>query len=301
MQTNTVLITGANGFLGKVLTSVLSQAKHSCMTLGRSESNTIQADLALTIPSVPPFDRVIHSAGKAHVYHKTEEDKKEFFQVNYQGTVNLCKGLEQEGKLPEQFVFISSVSVYGLSTGSCIMESTALKGNSPYALSKIQAEAFLQDWGKQHGVKILILRLPMIAGQNPPGNLGKMIQGIQTGRYLSIAGGKAQKSSVLAKDVAELLIRATNAEGIYNLTDGHHPSFRAMEAAIAQRSGVRLPFSVPLPLAKLLGKIGDRFSKFPVNSSTIAKITLPLTFDDTKARQELAWNPRRVVDHLFEE
>ncbi|WP_245889548.1 NAD-dependent epimerase/dehydratase family protein [Cecembia rubra] len=269
-------------------------------TLGKGKEVDFQADLSESIPELPPFDRVIHVAGKAHIYPKTEAEKQGFFTVNEKGTIHLCQALEKSGALPKQFVFISTVAVYGREFGIRITEEEPLLGDTPYALSKIRAEEFLQAWGKQHGVKILILRLPLIAGPNPPGNLGKMMQAIPKGRYLSIGGGKARKSMVLASDVAELIVKSEEAEGIYNLTDGIHPSFRELEELICRHYQVALPKILPLGVAKVLGRVGDFLPFSPVNSSTIDKMTLDLTFDDSKARRELGWRPRSVLDHLFE-
>ncbi|WP_304517204.1 NAD-dependent epimerase/dehydratase family protein, partial [Cecembia rubra] len=195
---------------------------------------------------------------------------------------------------------ISTVAVYGREFGIRITEEEPLLGDTPYALSKIRAEEFLQAWGKQHGVKILILRLPLIAGPHSPGNLGKMMQAIPKGRYLSIGGGKARKSMVLASDVAELIVKAEEAEGIYNLTDGIHPSFRELEELICRHYQVALPKILPLGVAKVMGKVGDFLPFSPVNSSIIDKMTLDLIFDDSKVRRELGWRPRSVLDHLFE-
>ena len=105
---------------------------------------------------------------------------------------------------------------------------------------------------------------------------------------------------VLAQDVAELVLRAAEAEGIYHLTDGGHPSFRELEEVICRHYQVALPKVLPLGWAKLLGKLGDILPFLPVNSGTIEKMTLDLTFDDGRARRELGWRPRRVVDHLMD-
>lgn len=295
-----ILLTGSTGFLGKIILDQLKSASVPIQTLGRGRDADFQADLGESLPDLPPFERVIHVAGKAHVYPKTEAEKQEFFTVNEQGTIHLCQALEKSGTLPKQFVFISTVAVYGREFGMGIQEGEPLRGDSPYALSKIRAEAYLQAWGKEHGVKILILRLPLIAGPHPPGNLGKMMQAIPNGKYLSIGGGKARKSMVLASDVAELIVNANEEEGIYNLTDGIHPSFRELEKVICRHYQVGLPKVLPLVAAKVLGKVGDFLPFSPVNSSTIDKMTLDLTFDDSKARRELGWKPRRVVDHLMD-
>jgi len=104
-----------------------------------------------------------------------------------------------------------------------------LNGYSPYAISKIKAEEFLKEWGEKWGVQILILRLPLVAGINPPGNLGRMIKAIHKGTYFSIGGGQAKKSMVLAEDIAQLLKDLPVKRGMYNLTDVTQPSLRQLE------------------------------------------------------------------------
>ena len=60
-----------------------------------------------------------------------------------------------------------------------------------------------------------------------------------------------------------------------------------------------MPKNMPLPMAKTLGKFGDIFHFFPLNSDTIVKMTSTLTFDDTKAKNDLFWKPKPVLDNLF--
>ncbi|MBU3677561.1 MAG: NAD-dependent epimerase/dehydratase family protein, partial [Chitinophagaceae bacterium] len=228
-----ILITGASGFLGKIVLPILSE-HHRLISLGRAGSNTIQTDLSHQIPQIPAVDAVLHIAGKAHIYPKTAAEKKAFHDVNVLGTANLLQGLTD---IPlNAFVFISSVSVYGLEQGVNIAENTPLLGKSPYALSKIHAEQLIETWCKKNHVDYLILRLPLIVGKQPLGNLKKMVDGIQHRRYLRIAKGDAHKSAVLASDVAYLIqnwLHQTNRHsGIYNLTDGMHPTFYELEEGL---------------------------------------------------------------------
>jgi nucleoside-diphosphate-sugar epimerase len=160
----------------------------------------------------------------------------------------------------------------------------------------VEAEMIIQEWCKKNNVICAILRLPLIAGPNPPGNLKSMINGIKKGYYFNIAGGKAKKSMVLAEDVAKIIPVAARVGGIYNLTDGHHPSFSELSMLIAKQSGKSTPFNIPMWLAKLMAKTGDLIGpKAPVNSDKLIKITSDLTFDDSKARQYLGWKPISVL------
>ena len=292
-QVTVYLVTGANGFLGQI---IVRQLEQPCETLSRSDA-TYRVNLAREIPQLNEVPEVaLHIAGKAHSVPKTEREAQAFFDVNLLGTQNLVKGLERLGELPRAFLFISTVAVYGVDKGTNIPETHPLQGDTPYALSKIQAEAFLEAWGEQKGVRIGILRLPLIAGPNPPGNLGAMIRGIQTGKYLRFGQGATRKSVVLAQDIASVLPALAERGGTYNLTDGYHPSFAELENEISRQLGKSPPRAVPLPVAHLLGKVGDVVGPFPVNSSTVEKMTSDLTFDDRKARNAIGWAPRRVLD-----
>lgn len=293
-----LLFTGASGFLGNNLKPILSQT-YSIKTLGLTDEDDIKIDLAKGVPEIKDsFDIVLHAAGKAHSVPRTEAEKKVFFNVNYQGTINLCKALEQS-YLPKAIIFISTVAVYGLEFGENITEDYPLNGISPYALSKIQAEQFLTDWCKEHDVILGILRPSLLAGKNPPGNLGDMMEGIKRGRYLSIAGGKAKKSVLMVDDIARILPALIEKGGIYNVCDDKHPSFRELEILIAKQLGKKSPPSIPYWMAKSMALVGDLMgNKAPINSLKLKKITESLTFSNEKAKRELNWQPLNVLENF---
>ncbi len=294
-----LLLTGATGFLGSNMLPVLERS-YLVSCLGRSGKNDVVCNLSENVPVLDKgYDIVLHAAGKAHVVPKTESEKKEFYQVNLEGTKNLCKALEQFPALPEAFVYISTVAVYGLDTGMGITEEAPLKGETPYAESKILAERYLQEWCADKGVSLVILRLPLIAGINPPGNLGAMVRGIKTGRYFSIGKAEAKKSVVMATDVAGLLPLLEGRSGIYNLTDGYDPSFGELEDLISCQMNKRKPLSMPYFMAWMLAKCGDLLGRrAPINSNKLGKIVNPLTFSSAKAQSELKWTPSPVLDNF---
>lgn len=293
-----LLFTGASGFLGSNLKPLLRN-NFEVKTLGLTDEDDYKVNIANSVPDVDiHFDVVLHAAGKAHMVPKSEEEKKLFFDINYQGTVNLCRALEKSG-LPKAFVFISTVAVYGLETGENITEEHPLNGDTPYALSKIRAEEFLTDWCTQNNVTLAIIRPSLIAGPNPPGNLGAMIKGIKTGAYLSIAGGKARKSVLMVQDIARLLPALIVKGGIYNVCDDSQPTFRELELLIAKQLGKRPPISIPYWIAKSMALVGDLLgNRAPINSLKLSKITESLTFSNEKAKRELGWEPMSVVENF---
>ena len=297
-----LLLTGASGFLGGEIFKACSQ-QYRILTLGRSEGNNVQADLANQVPSLPAeFTKVIHAAGKAHIVPRTDAEKKAFFQVNYQGTVNLLDALQSSIQTLKQFIFISTVSVYGVEEGVAIDEAYPLLSNSPYGISKKKAEQEILEWCRKHGIHCLILRLPLIVGAGAPGNLGKLVNAVKKGRYLRIGGNEARKSAVLAKDVAKVAVRSSEVDGIYNLTDGVHPRFSELESAVARGLNRKIPLTLPLWLVRVLARVGDVTGKIgielPVNSRRLRKMTTDLTFSDAKARRELNWEPGPVLAFL---
>jgi len=293
-----LLFTGASGFLGKNLLPILNET-YNVRTLGLTEKDDYNINIANETPIfTESFDLVLHAAGKAHSVPKSEKEKKVFFDVNLQGTKNLCIALEKSG-VPKSFIYISSVAVYGLDYGEGITEEYPLNGNTPYGLSKIQAEFFLIEWCKKNDVILGIIRPSLIAGPNPPGNLGEMIRGIKTGKYFHIEGRDACKSVLMVKDIAVLLPLLAEKGGIYNVCDTQQPSFSDLEKLIAIQLGKSLPISISYDFAKKISYIGDLLGKkFPINSFKLKKITKSLTFSNEKARRELGWKPTNVLDNF---
>lgn len=290
------LLTGGNGFLGRHIVEEFKD-DFKIVTLSRSEANYC-ISLDKEIPNFSEtFDLVVHAAGKAHSVPHTIEEKKEFYKVNVLGTLNLLKGLEKSG-FPKQFVFISSVSVYGQETGNHIEESFKLSAKDPYGLSKIEAEKIIVEWCKTNNIICTILRLPLLVGKNPPGNLGAMLKGIKKGYYFNIDNGKARKSMILARDVAVFIKLSASYGGIYNLTDNNHPSFSELNFAISGKKGRNMPLIV----ANIIGKFGDFIGhKSPITTLKVKKIISDLTFDDSKARKLFNWKPESVIDYIQKE
>lgn len=292
-----LLFTGGTGFLGANAKPILDR-QYEVTTIGITDRDMLKANLVSGVPELPEhYDVVLHAAGKAHIYPKTEAEVKAFYDVNYQGTVNLCKALEKVG-LPKSFVFISTNDVYGLDSGTEIKETDALNPVSHYAKSKLQAEEFLQKWAAENGVVLGILRPALLAGPNPPGNLGDMIRGIQKGYYLTIAGGKTRKSLLMAEDIANIVPLIAEKGGIYNVNDDTHPSYGELAASISKQLGKRKPISIPYWFAKCLALVGDVFSFWPINSYRLRKLTESSTFSNEKAKRELGWEPMDVLENF---
>jgi len=292
-----LLFTGGTGFLGKNVMPLL-QHQYEITTCGITPDDMLKANLAKDVPELPEkYDVVLHACGKAHVVPRTEEEKQAFYDVNYQGTVNLCNALEKVG-VPKALVFISTVAVYGCEFGELIDEYQPLKGDSPYAKSKIMAEEFLTKWCLDHQVRLGILRPSLLAGRDAPGNLGAMVNGIRKGFYMNIAGGKVIKSILMAEDIARLVPLLEEKGGIYNVCDTRQPSFGEISESVAKQLGKGKPLNIPYWMAWCMAKVGDILgSKAPINSYKLEKMTKSLTFSNEKAKHELGWEPLDVLEN----
>lgn len=290
-----LLFTGGTGFLGKNVMPLLKE-QYEVTTCGITSDDMIKANLAKEVPVLDKhYDVVLHACGKAHVVPKTEAEKQAFFDVNYQGTVNLCAALEKVG-VPKALVFISTVAVYGCEYGDLITEEHPLNGDTPYAKSKIMAEEYLTEWCKKNDVVLGILRPSLLAGKNAPGNLGAMVNGVRKGFYMNIAGGKVIKSILMAEDIARIMPALIKKGGVYNVCDTRQPSFGELSVSVAKQLGKRKPISIPYWMAWCMAKVGDLLgSKAPINSYKLEKMTKSLTFSNEKARRELGWEPLDVL------
>ena len=292
-----LLFTGGTGFLGKNVMPFLTQ-QYEVTTCGITSDDMIKANLARDVPELPEiYDVVLHAAGKAHTVPKTEAEKQVFYDVNYQGTVNLCKALENAG-IPKTLIFISTVAVYGCEFGELIDEYHPLNGDSSYAKSKIMAEEYLTKWCLDHQARLGILRPSLLAGKNAPGNLGAMVKGIKKGYYMNVAGGKVVKSILMAEDIARLVPLLEEKGGVYNVCDTRQPSFGEISMSVAKQLGKSKPLDIPYWLAWCLAKVGDLLgSKAPINSYKLEKMTKSLTFSNEKAKHELGWEPLDVLEN----
>ena len=290
-----LLFTGGTGFLGRNIRPMLERM-YDVTTCGITSENRIKANLAKEVPMLDKhYDVVLHACGKAHMVPKTEKDRQAFFDVNYQGTVNLCTALEKVG-VPRAVVFISTVAVYGCEYGDLITEEHPLEGKTPYAKSKIMAEGYLTEWCKKNNVVLGVLRPSLLAGKDAPGNLGAMVNGVRKGFYMNIAGGKVIKSILMAEDIARILPLLVEKGGTYNVCDTRQPSFGELSISVAKQLGKGKPMNIPYWVAWCMAKVGDLLgNKAPINSYKLDKMTKSLTFSNEKARKELGWVPLDVL------
>ena len=308
-----LLLTGYPGFLARSIKAWFEQAGWNVDTLGllelasdeKGSGEHIVCNLAEQVPALPEerYDLVIHAAGKAHVVPRTAEEAAAFFAVNVQGTANLLSALQETP--PKAILFISSVAVYGLTSGEAVTEEAALLAEDPYGKSKIEAEKLILNTPFPEPVRRGIVRLPLIAGANAPGNLGSMFRAMRKGLYFNIGSGAARRSVILLRDIAPFLAELAGRGGVYNLTDGRDLSFAELYSGLRKLNHFPYRPGLPFWCAALLALTGEVIQKitrrqFMFNRRRLRQMTQTLTFDGRAALQDFSWRPHPVLDHLDE-
>lgn len=163
-----VLITGANSYIG---TSFEKWIQENCDGIA-TETQDMRGD-GWRDRSFHGFDTVFHVAGIAHadVGKVSEEQKQMYYKINSELTADCARKAKEEGV--GQFIFMSSIIVYGESAGigkeRVITKDTPLTPANFYGDSKVKAEEGLRKLTDEQ-FKVVILRPPMIYGKGSKGN-----------------------------------------------------------------------------------------------------------------------------------
>ena len=296
MNQHNVLITGATGFIGSALYEII-KTENKVVGLSRSKTADLQMDLSINQPVLPDVDLVIHTAGLAHTM---VDDQVAMHQNNVAATDNLLNSLNPF--CLKGFIFCSSVSVYGKTYGVDIDESVVPFPSDSYGESKYKAEQLVTNWCSRHAVPYLILRLPLIVDVNAPGNIGRMKDSLRKGRFFLVKGNQSKRSMVHLNDLVGLIQRQVkygiNKSGVYNLSDGNGIDFNDFVLAVCSSEGFRKPIMLPFWIAKILAIAGSILGGKLFSLSVLGKMTKTLTFSSIKAKNDLQWSPRSVLNTM---
>lgn len=294
-----ILLTGHTGFLGSVIYQELKKS-FQVLTLGRDASCDYRVDFSNWNGSLVlehSIDAIVHVAGLAH--GKSNSDQQ-MIDVNSASVDKLLK-VSQLFAI-KNFVLISSVAVYGRSYGFNICESILPKPISSYGRSKLLAEKMTLRWASlDENQSIVNLRLPLILGSNPPGNLGRLQKSIFSGSHIFLKGNGAQKSIVFASDVANFisqwLSKSKKESGTINLCNQSAPTFNWIENAIAELGGFRYRLRIPI---KFLWRIVNWLkAKLNISLPFVGKLFYPLTFSDQLAREKFGYISKPLNQTTF--
>jgi nucleoside-diphosphate-sugar epimerase len=300
MQAGSLLITGANGFVGRSLCA--SSANKGWKVKGAVRRPVLLAGGATPIcvgevgdrtdwsEAVQKVDTVIHLAARVHVMREEAADPlAEFRRVNVAGTEHLARSAAGQGV--KRLVYVSSIKVNGEQTTgeNKFTESDIPHPEDPYGISKWEAEQVLHRVATETGLEVVIVRPPLVYGPGVKGNFEQMLAVLIRGKPLPFASVANARSLVYVENLADALIACAShpaaAGQTYLVSDGEDVSTPALLQRLAMELEVpSRVFGCPPALLRLAGKMTGK-------SQQIDRLLGSLQVDNGKICRELNWVP----------
>jgi nucleoside-diphosphate-sugar epimerase len=298
-----ILVTGANGFIGRRLCTSLQQSGFEVIkavrlatavdkiAVGNIGPHTKWGSALATCPEI-----VIHLASRVHPMKGEEADFLSVCRaVNVQGTLNFARQAAAAGV--KRFIFISSIKVNGESSllGRPFRDDDTPAPEDPYGISKHEAEQALHQVARETSMEVVIIRPPLVYGPGVKANFALMTQWLARGLPLPFAAVTDNRRSLVSLDnLVDLIIVCASLPAAGNQTflvsDGQDLS----TADLLVRMGVALGkparlFHLPTSLLKLIA-IATR------SLGVYRRLCGSLQVDTRKTRHMLGWTPPLSVD-----
>ena len=210
-ETRSLLVMGATGFLGKQVCRAAKARGWRVVASGRRRvadpdqwaDQYVQMDLAQPLDDdglLRGIHSVVFCAGIAHQRFGGVAGG-DLERINVEAAVDLYRKSEERGV--SRFVLISSISVYGPSK-EIVDETSPCNPTDIYAKSKLRAEQRLREAvaSGTGRTRLTLLRVPTLFGHGDPGNIGRLIETVGSGRFLQIGAGRNTKSLAHVQDAA---------------------------------------------------------------------------------------------------
>jgi len=263
-----VLITGANGFIGSRLCALFLKEGFTVIAgVRKSADLSMLQGLAVqyrygdvTDPAGLPamvtcVDYVIHNAGVVKA-----KSHDQFFAVNADGTRNLLQAVAASNRKVRRFVLVSSMAAVGPSRdGKPLTEETAPNPVTVYGQSKLAGERVCAEYANK--LPITIVRPHGVYG---PGDKESLAFFRISNNRLKPLFGKTRRmmQMVHVDDVCRGVLKATIAEvksgSAYAIAENRAYTLREMVTLLEQASGKKgFPLYVPGPLLKLIAAVSE--------------------------------------------
>lgn len=293
-----LLVTGANGFVGKALCAELLHrgyiVRSAIRDPGLVDGNFEQAIIGSIdgatdwSGALSNVDVVVHLAARVHVMVERATDPlAEFRNVNVYGTENLARQAAQAGVT--RLVYVSSIKVNGEQTLFPFTELDEPNPQDSYGISKSEAEQVLRRISAETGLEVVIVRPPLVYGAGVKGNFLQMIKTLVKGVPLPFASVQNLRSLVYLENLVDALILCAKhpaaAGQTYLVSDGEDVSTPELlrQLGLAMRHPARL-FSCHPVLLKLAGCLVGK-------ANQVERLLDSLQVDSGKIRRELNWKP----------
>lgn len=304
-----VLVTGANGFIGRVLCSKILLRGWQVRGTVRGRAILPAGVDTVNIESIGHdtnwanalngVDEVVHLAARVHVMEEKDPNPiVAFREVNVIGAERLARAAVVAGV--RRFVFLSSVGV----NGNAIHEQPFTEEDEPhphnhYALSKLEAEQVLNRIASESGMELVIIRSPLVYGPGNPGNFLRLLYLVDKGWPLPLALVNNSRSLIYLGNLVDAIITCISqpkaAGQTYLVSDGEDVSTPELIKRIAGVLGkpARL-FHFSPALMRFAGKITGK-------ADAVERLASSLTIDSSKIRRELGWKPPYTMEEGLKE
>lgn len=305
-----ILVTGANGFVGKALCAALLHEGHEVNAVVRphvtfdvwhelnkrvqlpTEMNNLKLVHIENIVTntewrqlLDGVDVIVHLAARVHVMHETSQNPLEQFRaVNLEGTRTLAAQAAAAGV--KRFIYFSSIKVNGEGSESHVYtEADTPQPSDPYAISKWEAEQALQKICQTSGMEYVIIRPPLIYGPGVKGNFSSLMKLVKMNAPLPFKQIHNKRSMISLDNLISIIVRALDhpkaTNQLYLVSDGEDLSIAQLIEVIAEAMGKSSKlFSLPKGSLNLLAKI---FRK----EGYLQRLTGSLQVNSEKVRSDL--------------
>lgn len=188
------------------------------------------------------FDAVINLAARAGV-RASIVDPHVYLTTNTQGALNLLQLMTTYG-VP-RYIMASTSSLYAGQSMPFVETADVTRPISPYAATKLAAEALAYTWHHLHGFNVAVLRYFTVFGPagRPDMSPFRFIEWIRRGQPITLYGdGSQTRDFTYIDDIAHGSIAALGVSGyeIFNLGGGNEPlSINSMIHAIEKNLGMK--------------------------------------------------------------
>lgn len=250
-----VLVTGADGFVGRAVVPRLERDGHAVVRGDRATIGHIGPDSDL-VSRLAGIEAVVHLAARAHVMRETfPEPNEDYDWINAEGTLKLAEDAAAAGV--RRFVYLSTAKVMGEVGGDRpFAETDPPAPDDAYARSKLRAEKHLAEVAFLTGMETVVLRPPLVYGPGVKGNFLSLVRIVLGGRSLPLGAVANRRSLVSLTNLADAVAAAVVHPAAVGLTafvsDGEDVSTADLVRRIAAAAG-RAPRLMSVPPWLLAG------------------------------------------------
>jgi nucleoside-diphosphate-sugar epimerase len=306
-----VLVTGATGYLGKVLVPKLHDRGYDIRILARQSSDTT---LFSGLRNIEIFHGDVTSRESLegiekdieYVYHLAVlghygvvEDDQDYFDVNTRGSLNLLKHLA--GSEVKKFLYTTTTGALGAIPHKTATEKDFIPPVTPYGMSKYKAEMSIREFAEKHVVPYVMVRLTHVYGPGETRDLYSIIKMMKRGIFPQVGFSPNLFPAVYLDDALNGLMLAMEKGRLgetYIISDQTSHDLRTIRKLVRIHLGIRnrlypiFPKYPMLMLFTVLDWIGTKTGmKLPATRKNIQFITAGRTFSIEKARKELGYEP----------